>query len=493
MKTVLGIDNGTQSTKVYFYDYENRKEVAVASAPHEMISAGDGTREHKAEWWITALKAALDKVPENIRKTVVAIGVSGHQHGFVPVDAEGNVLYNVKLWCDTSTAPECGEMTQKYGGEKKLLKKAGNLILPGYTASKILWLKKNHPDLYAKMATVMLPHDYLNFWLTGNRVMEYGDASGTGFLNIAKREWQTDLMKSVDPSLPGKFPELIAPDAPAGTLLPDRARELGLPPGVPVSSGGGDNMMGAIGTGTIKNGVLTMSLGTSGTLYGYSNAPIVDPEGVLAAFCSSTGGWLPLLCTMNCTVATEMTRGLFQKDVKELDKLAASVPPGSNGVSMLPFFNGERVPNLPNGRASLMGFDNTNFTMENIVRASMEAAVFGMKTGLERFLELGFEAQEIRLIGGGANSALWRQITADIMGLPVVVPENKEAAAFGAALQALWMLEGGRQEKLEKLTADHVKLKDGEKHIPDESVQGAYDDAYVQYLKYLYSLEHLYV
>lgn len=492
MKTVLGIDNGTQSTKVLFYNYETGAVAAMASSPHDLITKDDGSREQKAEWWISALKKAMDQIDPDIKKTAVAVGVSGQQHGFVPINAEGKVLCDVKLWCDTSTADLCKDITGEYGGFDKLTENSCNPILPGYTASKIAWLKKDHPELYKEMTTVLLPHDYLNFYLTGERVMEYGDASGTGLLNIDKREWQEDLVNTISPDLLGKLPKIIAPDAKAGQITAAAAAEFGIPEGIPVSAGGGDNMMGAIGTGTTKDGVLTISLGTSGTLYGFSKKPILDPEGVLAAFCSSTGGWLPLLCTMNCTVTTELTRSLFEKDVHAFDDIASKVEAGSEGVVILPFFNGERSPNLPNGKGSIMGLDMSNFTMPTLCRASMESAIFGMKGGLNRFKELGFNAKEIRLIGGGANSPLWRQMTADIMELPVLLPKNKESAAMGAAVQALWMKAGGGEEKLDELIDEHIKIDEASKCTPNPEMKPKYDKAYKVYGDYLSELESLY-
>ena len=278
MKIVLGIDNGTQSTKTMFYDADSGQVVALASAGHDLIAEDDGTREQKAEWWIDALLSCMNQVDPGIRSQVQAVGVSGQQHGFVAVDDAGKPLYKVKLWCDTSTAGECVEMTKAFGGEEKLLSEAGNLIAPGYTASKILWLKKTYGDLYSRMKWVLLPHDYLNFWLTGEAVMEYGDASGTGLLDVRTRRWQEDLINSIDPGLLSMLPRLIEPDAVAGRISAEAAEATGLPEGIPVSSGGGDNMMGAIGTGTVSDGVITMSMGTSGTLYGYSDKPIVDPK-----------------------------------------------------------------------------------------------------------------------------------------------------------------------------------------------------------------------
>jgi len=492
MKIVLGIDNGTQSTKTMFYDVDSKKVVALVSAKHDMIAEDDGSREQKAEWWISALLECLEQVDPAIRSAVQAVGVSGQQHGFVAVDEQGKPLYKVKLWCDTSTAGECDEMTETYGGEDKLLAEVGNLIAPGYTASKILWLKKTYGDLYEKMRWVLLPHDYLNFWLTGEAVMEYGDASGTGLLNVRERVWQEDLIRSVDPDLIDKLPKLIGADKTAGRITREAAEKTGLPVGIPVSSGGGDNMMGALGTGTVTDGVITMSMGTSGTLYGYSDKPIIDPEGILAAFCSSSGGWLPLLCTMNCTVATELTRDLFGLGVKEIDAAGARAPAGAEGVCMLPFFNGERVPNLPDGKASIMGLSSTNYTRENIARASLESAVYGMKIGLDRFRELGFDVREIRMIGGGAKSPLWRQMAADVLGVPVLIPEQAEAAALGAALQAYWMLDGGGPERLKSIIDAHVSLDRSASCEPDPALRGAYDTGYTAYRRWLDALAPLY-
>lgn len=486
----LGIDCGTQSTKVLVYDVVAKKVLARGSAPHALISKSDGTREQEAKWWITALISSMNRIPAVLKKHICGIGVSGQQHGFTPVDADGKTLRPVKLWCDTSTRSECDDLMSAYGGAKALIKKAGNPILPGYTASKILWLKKNHPDLYRRMARILLPHDYLNFWLTGKYTMEWGDASGTGLLNIRTRDWDARLLKAIDGKrdLKACLPPLIAPYGWAGNLQPSAAKALGLPTGVPVSAGGGDNMMGAIGTGTNRDGSLTLSLGTSGTLYGYASKPIIDPEGNLAAFCSSTGGWLPLLCTMNCTVATEQWRGFLGKSLPELEKLASRAPVGSQGVVALPFFNGERTPNLPRGRAGIMGLDMGNFNESNLLRSAMESAVFGLKLGLESFSALGFKAREITIIGGGSKSRLWRQMTADAFGLPVVSPVEEEAAAFGAALQAIWASQSAGKsnpESLDHLLRDHVRMNRPAACSPDARARQAQESAYRAYRAYV--------
>ncbi len=497
MKTVIGIDNGTQSTKVIFYDYENMKIAAEASSPHNLISGEDGTKEQKAGWWIDALKKCFREIPGNIKKSAAAVGVSGQQHGFVPLDADGTVLHNVKIWSDTSTVPECLEIEAAYGSGEKVLREAGNRILPGYTASKILWFRKHHPEKYAKMRHILLPHDYLNFYLTGEYSMEYGDASGTGLLNIRERTWNRKMIQILDPDrdLTACLPKLLDASGAAGSVSRKAAEELGIPEGIIVSSGGGDNMMGAIGTGTVSPGIVTMSLGTSGTIYGYSDTPVIDETENLAAFCSSTGGWLPLLCTMNCTVGTELTRNLFDTGVKDFDETAGKARPGSGGILTIPFFTGERTPNLPKGKGCIVGITDTNMTKANIFRSTMEAAVFSMRLGLETFKELGFEPKEIRLIGGGANSPLWRQIASDILNLPVVVPLYKEAAALGAAVQALWVLQQKERNAIQplvNLTGLHVKLDKESRCTPNSGAVKTYDGSYRLYRAYIDQLSPLY-
>src|SRR6185295_2725835 len=198
---------------------------------------------------------------------VKAIGVSGQQHGFVPLDEKGEVIRPAKLWCDTSTAEECEEIMGKLGGLKATIRALGNAVLPGFTASKILWLKKHEPENFERLATVMLPHDYLNFWLTGEKKMEFGDASGTALLDVRKRKWSESAINAIDPELQSKLPELIPSEQSVGRLQVATAKQMDLSPDILVSAGGGDNMMGAIGTGNTKAGVITASFGTSGTIY----------------------------------------------------------------------------------------------------------------------------------------------------------------------------------------------------------------------------------
>jgi xylulokinase len=448
----IGIDSGTQSTKSVVLDFESGDIVAEASQPYQLISGlPTGHLEQNPSDWIAAVKATVASCLEQLgngKERVRGIGVSGQQHGLVVLDSSDEVVRPAKLWCDTSTVDQCEQFASEFGGMNGLIAKAGNTILPGYTIPKLLWLKQNEPENFSRVAAILLPHDYINFSLTGAKRMEYGDASGTGFLNIRTKEWEQDLINFVDSRVNEMLPELGSSNAMHGALLPELASEWGLSSDVIVSAGGGDNMMGAIGTGNIVDGIITASLGTSGTLYGCADKPIIDPNGEIAAFCDSTDRWLPLVCTMNVTVATEQVREWFGWDHDELEKQVASIPAGAEGVSFLPYLNGERTPNLPNGTGVIHGLGGTSGSPAHIARAAMEGATLGLAYGLRRFDELGLNPGEIRLTGGGSNSAVWRQIAADAFGVPVVGLATAEGASLGAAIQVAHADGKGSYEEL---------------------------------------------
>ncbi len=480
MSTVLGVDIGTQSVKAVIYDADLKDCIATASAPLKLEQSSDGSASQRAGWWILALQQAVSKLDRNVRLRVSAIGVSGQQHGFVPIDESGKVLAPVKLWCDTSTTAECDAIMAEFGGVEACMEEVGNPILPGYTASKVRWFRDAHPDLYAKMSSILLPHDYVNFYLTGELCMEAGDASGTGFLDIRKREWSTKMLGAIDSSrdLRECLPEVELRNVAIGALLPRVAGDLGLPAGVPVSIGGGDNMMAAIGTGNVDRGVVTMSLGTSGTVYGFANEAIIDPNGEFAAFCSSTGGWLPLVCTMNCTVATDLLRDLFKLDLAEFEAHLSMAKPGAQGLLSVPFFTGERTPNLPAAKACFFGMDSENTRSENLLRSGVEGVTFGLRYGLDRLAARGVEAEKIILSGGGANSPAWRQLVADVCNLPVLMFRQEEGAAFGAAMQALGMLSNS---ELRSLVAEHL-VEDVERSCDADPINSkVYNELFQQY------------
>ena len=253
-------------------------------------------------------------------------------------------------------------------------------------------------------------------------------------------------------------------------------------------------MMGAIGTGNVAAGELTMSLGSSGTLYTCADTPIVDPDGTIAAFCSSSGGWLPLLCTMNCTVATERMRALLDIPLRDFDALTDSVRPGADGLVALPFFNGERTPDLPHGKASVQGMDISNATRAHLLRATMDATCFGLLNGLNILCALGLQSEAITLTGGGSRSKVWRQCMADLFGMPVRILAEEEGACFGAALQALWLLHKETRPglTLQQLCGEHVRFDTEHGCAPQEAMTGPYSEAYTQYERVLQHVGPLY-
>ncbi len=447
----LGIDCGTQSIKAIAMDFDSGRVLASASHPHCLIEGlPPGHMEQNPSNWITAadatVRAVLDQL--GVRKSeVCGVGVSGQQHGLVVLDSEDAVVRPAKLWCDTSTASQCDAITAHFGGSAAVIEMVGNAMLPGYTAPKILWLREEEPSNWEKVAHVMLPHDYLNFWLTGRKMMEYGDASGTALMDVRTREWSRPMIEFIDPRLHSMLPELQSSLAAAGELRAELRDAWGLSGDVTISAGGGDNMMGAIGTGNTISGCVTASLGTSGTLFACSDQAAIDPLGEVAGFCDSTDHWLPLVCTMNVTLVTELARGMFGWSHSDYDAVLTTTPAGADGLLLLPYLVGERTPNLPHGCGVLHGLNVTNMTSAHIARACVEGVTLGLGYGLARLRELGIAPTEIRLTGGGSHSQGWRQIAADVFEVPVVCLKTGEGAALGAAIQAAWVASDAGQAR----------------------------------------------
>ena len=455
----IGIDSGTQSTKAIVVDLATGAIVAQAQEKYDVLPGlPPGHMEQHPKTWADAVDATVASCMEQIgdkRSQVKGIGVSGQQHGLVVLDADDLPVRPAKLWCDTSTAAECAEFEQAFGGASGLIERAGNAIPPGFTAPKILWLKRHAPDNFAATRAILLPHDYLNFYLTGIKRMEFGDASGTGLLGVRNRKWDDGLVNFIDPRVAGMLPELGSSNEPHGTLREDLRQRWGMPEDVLVSAGGGDNMMGAIGTGNLSEGIVTASLGTSGTIFACSEKPIIDPQGEIAAFCDSTDRWMPLMCTMNVTVLTEQTRKLFGWELAQLEEQVNASEPGAGGLTFLPYLTGERTPNLPNGSGVLHGITTGNMTPANFARAAMEGVTIGLAYGLGRLRELGLTVSEIRMIGGGSNSPAWRQIAADVFGVPVVCLSTAEGASLGGAIQAAYCVARASGE-----SADYAALSE---------------------------------
>jgi xylulokinase len=444
-RAFLGIDCGTQSTKAVLVGADAADVLAVGRAAHPLIERPDGTREQEPQWWLEALREAIGDALRQARGPVevAGIGVSGQQHGLVCLDAHDRPIRPAKLWNDTTTDHDCAVLTERLGGPSRVLALTGNLFLPGYTAPKISWLARNEPATYGRARRFCLPHDFLNLWLSGEFATEPGDASGTAYFDVRRRSYAQPVLDAVDrdrnwtTSLPPLVPSLSV----LGRLRAEAAKQVGLPPGIPVSAGGGDNMCAAIGAGAVVPGPVVVSLGTSGTVFTFRAEPAVDPDGEAAAFCSSTDGWLPLACTLNVTAATEWIRQVLGLDRVAFEEALRSTAPGAEGLLFLPYLGGERTPNRPRAAAVFASL-RARHGRGHLVRAVVEGVTFGLAYAVQTLRRTGVEMSKATLIGGGASSDAWAQLCSDIFGVPVERPALPEAAGLGAALQARHVVDG---------------------------------------------------
>ena len=485
----LGIDCGTQGTKALVVDGDGRA-VGRGYARHALTERANGAREQDPAWWVEALKAAVrEAAAGEAGAGVVAMGVSGQQHGLVVLDEAMRVIRPAKLWNDTETAGQNRELIARMGGRAAWFERFGIVPLTGYTVSKLLWLKEREPENFLRVRHILLPHEYLNWWLTGEVRAEFGDASGTAFFDVRTRVWAREVLDAIDGGtgqMTAALPALMQADEVVGTVRAEVAEELGIRAGCAVSTGGGDNMMGAIGTGNVREGVVTMSLGTSSTVYSFREAPVLDRTGNVAPFCSSTGGWLPLVCTMNATNVVTQTLEVLGKTVAEIEGAMAATAPGADGLVFLPFLNGERTPDLPEARGSLLGISATNFTPDHLVRAVVEGVSFGILNGLDLILR-GRAAERVMLIGGGAKSAAWGQMLADATGAVIEVPAEEEAGCLGAAMQAAvayGRMRGGAVG-FREIADRFVRVRAERTAWPDASKRAGYDAARGLYQEWL--------
>lgn len=428
----LGLDVGTQSTKALLLDPDTGEVCERSSVAYDLIDGlPDGHAEQHPLTWLDAVTRAVGAL--EARDEIAGIGVSGQQHGAVLLDKDFAPIRNAKLWCDTSTSEE----------SEALSAALGRAVPTGFTAPKLRYTADREPELWERTAHVLLPHDFINACLTHELFTEAGDASGTGYFDPVAGTYDARAVEATAPGLADKLPPLVSTGQIAARLCESTAAQLGLRAGIPVSAGGGDNMMSAIGAGATKPGVAVCSLGTSATVFAFAGAPLVDPGGLIAAFRASsvlpgedTPGHLPLLCVMNCTGPLEELKALTGQDHAALTEAARAVAPGSGGVTFVPFLAGERVPNLPNARGTLTGLGVGSLSPGVLYRATLEGVALNLASGLDRMRSLGFEAGEIRLVGGAARNDLWASMLAACFGAPVVPLDETETAALGAAVQA---------------------------------------------------------
>lgn len=437
----LGIDVGTQGTKALLVACADGAVIgrgAVAHAPLPPSAVGRAEQDPR-EWRAAAVGAVRAALAQAGAVDVIAIGVSGQQHGCVLVDAANEPIGAARLWCDTETHAEAAEL------ERRL----GRALPVGWTASKVLHAVRHRPADWARADGVLLPHEWLNAQLCGVRAAEPGDASGTGWLDPRTRRYDPAALAAIDPGLERRLPPLVASDQLIGRLRAPLAQAFGLPEGVPIAAGGGDNMMSAIGAGAAADGVMVASLGTSATLFARSAQAVIDERALLSPFCDSAGAWLPLLCLQNCTGVTEELRRSFSLSHAEFDAQALAAPCGGDGLLFIPWLVGERVPALPRATGALLGVRAGMLAPGPLGRAAVEGVAHGLALGLARMRCFGLAPREVRLVGGAAGSPLWTRVLADSFGLPVVPLAEHEAAALGAALQAQWAVRRAAREAVD--------------------------------------------
>lgn len=429
--TVVGIDSSTQSCKVLVVDVDTGEILARGSAPHP-----DGTAVDP-DAWVQALNIAWDFAGVRDRTDVVGVGVSAQQHGMVALDAAGQPVHQALLWNDTRSAPQAQAMVQDMGTQA-WVEAVGTSPVSSITLTKLAWLRENAPQVAQKVATVGLPHDWLVRHLTGGQwVTDRSDASGTGWFDPVSNTTRHELLerwfgRTVE------LPTLLEAHQGAGTIA---ASWLPHCPQAVVSAGCGDNAGAALGLG-IEPGDVVVSVGTSGTVFARCAAPAPDPTGVTSGFADATGQFLPLLCTLNAARVMARTAHLLGLPVDHLDSLAAQGAPDCAGLTMLPYLDGERTPNLPQATGRWHGVTGESMTRENIARSAILGVANSLADCLDVLRTLEVPVQRALLIGGGARSVQLRTALSHILGVDIQVPAPDEYVALGAARQAAWAATG---------------------------------------------------
>ena len=443
MQYLLGLDVGTSGAKALLCD-ERGGVLATALAEYPLSTPRPlWSEQNPADWWRGTREAiqAVLKTAGADGSQVTALGLTGQMHGAVFLDARDKVIRPALLWNDQRTAAECAEITEQVGAER-LIAIAGNPALTGFQAPKILWLRNHEPDNYARLTRVLLPKDYVRLLLTGVAAADASDAAGTLLLDLRARDWSDEILQALD--IPHAWlPRVVEGPDVTGGLLPGIAAHLGLPAGLPVIAGGGDNAAAAVGTGIVRTGLISSSIGTSGVLFAHADAIALDPRGRLHTFCHAVPGQYHLMAvTLAAGGSFQWFRntlrqlGLPALNYDELTALAARVPIGAEGLVFLPYLSGERTPHLdPLARGAFVGL-TTRHTVAHLARAVMEGVVFSLRDGLEIMRALGLSPSEVRATGGGGRSPLWRQMQADIYGAEVATLAAEEGPAYGTALLA---------------------------------------------------------
>jgi len=436
----LGIDSSTTATKALLMG-AGGEVLGVASSEYTYETPRPmWTEQHPDLWW----RGTVDSIRQVLSQSQVdpsdvkGVGLTGQMHGLVLLDRDGKVLRPAILWNDQRTAAECDEIRQRLGKER-FIQITGNDALTGFTAPKILWVKNNEPEIFARISHILLPKDYVRFRLTGEYAVDKAGGAGTVLFDVRERDWSPTVVEAlgIDPAW---LPPTFEGTAVTGQVTPQAAEATGLEVGTPVMGGGGDQSAAAVGTGAVSEGIVSLSLGTSGVVFASADQPIVEPTGRLHAFCHAVPGkWHLMGVMLSAAGSLRWFRDTFAPDI-DFDTLvepAASVQPGSDGLFFLPYLTGERTPHPdPLARGAFVGL-TVRHTRPHLTRAVLEGVAFGLRDSFELMKGAGLaDITQVRVTGGGAKSPLWLQILADVLDAELVTVNTTEGAAYGAALLA---------------------------------------------------------
>jgi xylulokinase len=437
MAVLIGLDVGTGGARALAVDADGGDLRAEAAAEYELLTPGPGCAEQRPGDWWEASREVLARVAREAGDEVAGLGLTGQMHGSVFLDEADEVIRPALLWNDQRTGRQCEEITERVGA-RELVARAGNPALTGFQAPKVLWLREHEPEHYARLRALLLPKDYIRLRLTGDKATDASDASGTLLLDVRERRWSEEILGALDLD-PAWLPEVHEGTEATGTLRPEVAGELGLPRDLPVAAGGGDNAAAAVGVGVADAGRISLSIGTSGVVFGPTPGYETDPTGRVHAFCHALPGAFHLMAvTLSAGGSLAWWRRLVdaQASFDALVEEADGVAPGAEGLLFMPYLSGERTPHLdPHARGGFVGLSLRHGRAE-MTRAVLEGVVFSLRDGLEIMRDLGVRDDDVRAVGGGSRSPVWRQVQADVLGRPIARTRVDEGPAYGAALLA---------------------------------------------------------
>ncbi len=480
MAYLLGLDISTTGAKALIINSVGRV-MASQTVPQTLSSPQPLWSEQNPQDWWTGMAAAIRSALSEANLSgdaIAAIGLTGQMHGLVLLDAAGEVLRPAILWNDQRTQAQCDEMTQKIGFER-LIELTGNQALTGFTAPKILWVREHEPEVYARVAHILLPKDYIRFMLTGDYATDLAGASGTSLLNVAQRAWSQEVIEALE--IPAAWlPKTHEGTEVTGVVSAAAAEATGLKAGTPVVGGGGDQAAGAVGVGAVRPGVISLVVGTSGVVFAPLDRYAYEPQGRLHAFCHAVPGmWHFMGVMLSAAGSLQWFRDALAPGESFDDLLApaADVPPGCDGLLFLPYLTGERTPHPdPLARGAFVGL-TLRHTRAYMARSVLEGVAFGLKDGFNLIANAGLPAEiEVRVSGGGARSLLWKQILADVLGATLVSTNSTEGAAYGAALLAA--VAAGEYPDVVSACAAAIKTGDPVSPGPNRA---AYEKSYSLY------------